>query len=141
MIRDNDRLQRIIIRHGGAEHFRSNNNSSSSNWNDLTTSESKQSEKSKGMVGELSKSPIYTSRVLTNLTPPSKFKSNNGIQPGEVDHNKTINNKQSTKTVGFTTDLEAPPPPPTIPVSNVLNWGALKDSLYLEVIDLYVCMK
>lgn len=97
LIRDNDRLQRIIVRHGGAELFRTVGNNN--NFDPLSTSRDDLSESSfhtsnhansaniahsPGMQfavrgsssankQPLSKSPIYSSRIRESLTPPGKF--------------------------------------------------------------------
>lgn len=101
LIRDNDRLQRIIVRHGGAELFRSVGGSSDllssplggagggvndSRMSDMSFENAAQSP---GMTfrdapftsaassalgaARTSKSPLYSSKIRGSLTPPGKF--------------------------------------------------------------------
>jgi hypothetical protein len=93
LIRDNDRLQRIIVRHGGAELFRTVGAASSSpsdlpanGRDDLAETSYHRMNNSMGSPGmqfaargttssssSATKQPIYSSRIRESLTPPGKF--------------------------------------------------------------------
>jgi hypothetical protein len=95
LIRDNDRLQRIIVRHGGAELFRNVNAIEHGNASTFEPERDAFSDASfrnlvnspgltynssgtgtgtgtGGVSGSASKSPLYSSRIRESLTPPGK---------------------------------------------------------------------